>query len=145
MYRHWGAPALPVRSSCTCPPLNAVVTGTGDYYIVSGQHTYVASQQLRHKYQTDNRPIPSWMKTFRVQILKDGLSTATIVKVAGKLQGAALSVKALSLSQTMDKFLQKVHAAQAAGQPEGAAYRTELLRKTYDDSGKSSVVDGTRV
>ena len=113
--------------------------GTNDLHIVSGQHAHQAAMEIRAKLLADNLPLPPWLVKFRVQVLRDGLTLPIIHKVAGKLQGAAQSVKPLTLSQTMQLLITKEAEWRTERGTDGSSWRTELLREVYDESGKSSI------
>jgi hypothetical protein len=114
------------------------------FIIVSGQHAHVAATTMKKEKAKANAPVPSWMCNVRVQLLKDA-PLATVRKVAGKLQGAAQSVRPLTMAQTMQLLLDAdVRMRQERG-GDSSAWRTELLREVYDDSGKTSITDGTQV
>ena len=115
------------------PPL----VGTQKYFVVAGQHAYSAAQAIRTQLQAGNKQEQRWTTHFRCSVLRDGLDLNTIRKVAGKIQAASQSVRALSFADTMEMVLKL--------EPQFHQSRMELMRAVYDDSGKSVITDGTKV
>ena len=125
-----------------------VVAGTQKYFVIDGQHKFQASQNIRRKLESENRPVPMWAKQFRCRVLKAGLELEVLQRVAGREQARSQTVASMTFSQTMDWFLREVEkvrsAAERAGEPV-VINRSELLRLTYDKTGKTTKYDGSVV
>ena len=125
-----------------------VIAGTQKYFVIDGQHKYQASQNIRRKLESENRPVPQWARRFRCRVLKAGLELEVLQKVAGREQARSQTVASMTFSQTMDWFLREVEkvrsAAERAGEPV-VINRSDILRLTYDKTGKTTKYDGSVV
>ena len=92
--------------------------------------------------------MPQWCRRFRCRILKAGLELDVVQKVAGREQAKSETVAGMTFSQSMDWLLREVEKVRAAAERAGEApalNKSELLRVTYDKTGKNTKYDGTVV
>ena len=135
------------RASPPSPLLRPPVAGTNDLYVVSGQHAFSTAAAIREECLAQNLEPPAYCLRHRVQLLRDGLKVPMVLRIAGLLQGGSQSVKPLTMAETMHAMLRVEEAMkdELPGDPTSHAFRTALLRETYDTAGKSTVTDGTVV
>ena len=125
--------------------LPSLPTGSGLFFVLDGQHKFAAAMQVRRKLETANRPLPGWTRRFRCRIIKPVTPLETLQKVARREQAKAMTVAAMTFAQTMQWYLRELEAVQAEAARRGEAVvvnRSQLLRSTYDKTGKTLKYDG---
>jgi hypothetical protein len=93
-----------------------------------------------------NRTVPTWALKFRCKVIRDDVPKDVLQRIAGREQAKAVTVTGMSFTDTVVYFKSLVdgvvQAAQAAG-TEVVINRTDLLKKTYENTGKTTKFDGT--
>ena len=108
--------------------------------MLDGQHKFSAAMRVRRKLETNNRPVPGWCRRFRCKIIKRDLPLDMLQKIAGKEQAKAMTVAAMTFTQTMQLYKKEVEAAKRGEQP--VVNRTEVLCTVYAKTGKTPKFDG---
>ena len=122
-----------------------VSAGTGQYFVLDGQHKFSAAMRIRRKLETNNRPVPAWCRRFRCKVIKSDLPLDMLQKIAGKEQAKAMTVAAMTFTQTMQLYKKEVDAVQAEAAKTGeepVVSRKDILHKVYDKTGKTPKFDG---
>ena len=114
-----------------------LLTATGCFYIIAGQHRFEAARQWRDLKGKKREPIGDWAVNFPCTILKEDLDEAEVNHVAGRLQAQSQTVMSMTVSDTMQFFAKLLRR-----KPKESM--TRLLYETYDSTGKT-VRDGKPV
>ena len=88
-----------------CSPVCLV--GTGQYWIIGGQHCYTACAEWRKEETLHQREVPQWCKQFRCRLIKPDTELAVLKKIAGRLQARDKTVTSMTFAQTFDYFWEK--------------------------------------
>ena len=83
-------------------------SATGTYWILSGQHTYCAAEQIRKEHMSDKKEVPEWTRLFRCRIMREDTDIRVRRLMAGKEQARALSGKSWSFGESMRYFMKMV-------------------------------------
>ena len=116
--------------------------------MLDGQHKFTAALCIKHRLETANRSVPGWCKKFRCRIIRQDLDLNTLQKIAGKEQAKSLTVAAMSFTQTLEWYKKEMDAIVSEAKRRGeqpVLNRAELLRTTYDKTGKTPKFDGSVV
>lgn len=116
--------------------------------MIDGQHKFSASQRIRRKLEQQNRPVPKWCRSFRCRVLKPGLELDIVQKIAGREQAKSETVASMPFSATMAWFMREMQQVKGAAERAGEApviNKSQLLRTTYEKTGKTLKFDGTEV
>ena len=113
--------------------------------MLDGQHKFAAAQAIRRSLEKANRPVPSWCLKFRCRVIRPDLDLGTLQKIAGKEQAKSLSVAAMTFTQTMNWYRKERETIMQEANRRGeqpVTNRSEILRVTYDKTGKNPKFDG---
>ena len=120
-------------------------SGTGQYFLLAGQHQFVAAQAIRRSLEKANRAVPSWCTKFRCRVLRPDLDQGTLQRIAAQEEAKECSVAAMTFAQTMFWYWKErqriIQEAKERGE-KPMANRVMTLRVTYDKTGKIPKVDG---
>ena len=83
---------------CSSPTANAW------FWILSGQHSYMAAAEMRVEAGKKARAVPEWTKAFRCKVIKADTELGILREIAGREQARSLATKPLSFSDTMSFF-----------------------------------------
>ena len=124
-------------------------TGQQKYYIISGQHQYTASQRIRKSRESEGKSTLPWTTTFRCNVLQQGIPLTVLQQCAGQLQARGQTIRATTLTETMQIYLKELKDAREANVAQGkkpeSVPKTKLLMSAYMKSGKVLKDDGTIV
>ena len=118
------------------------------FYVLSGQHKYSAAVELADRMVLERVEVPAYLTKFRCHIIKADTPLELRQKIAGREQARQDTVKRQSLSDTIQWFLKEVEMfTQRAVQNNEPVIisKRELLKLTYQKTGKSFNADGTPV
>ena len=111
------------------------------YFIISGQHRFEAAKRFRREREEDHKPIPLWCRRFTCDILKPDVTVDFRERIAGRLQSSSLTTLGWSFTETMEYLVQLASKFPEDRRPP----RTDLLRVTYEKTGKNEMHDGGMV
>lgn len=77
---------------------------TGQMWIINGQHTYAAAQEVRQQSAKAGRPAPTWTTAFRCFIIKPDTERDVVRMIAGRQQAKSQGIKAITFAQTAEVF-----------------------------------------
>ncbi len=127
----------------------APFTATGKYFIISGQHRFVAAQRLAKKAADKALAPPGWTQRFRCHVIKADTTVEVREVIAGKTQAQQESVHGMAFSDRV-RWLQReiataVQAAEERGDANPTVNRPAVLRLTYTKTGCTTAADGSMV
>lgn len=124
--------------------LSPFSVATQSYYIVAGQHSFLASQRVREQRSRRGHPTPRWALLYRCTVVKADVSVSDVEMVAGRQQAQAANVVSMSMAATM-QFLHGLVVKHREETPDVEINRTALLLQAYAKTGKNIHTDGTPV
>ena len=115
--------------------------GTGEKYILDGQHKYSAASVLREDLHSRYLPVPGWMTFFPGRRPSPSVPLYKHQLVAGREQARTSTIMQQSLSQNLVWFLKEAKEANPTTMPS----KTGLLHKVYLKCGCTKASDGSVV
>ena len=119
--------------------------GTGNHFVLHGQHEFTASQAIKHRLETAGSMVPGWCKQFRCKIVREDVDLATLQRIALEDQAMTANVVTVSFTRTMRLYKKEMDAIVNEYKRRGehpVLNRRELLRTTYNKTGKNANADG---
>ena len=118
--------------------------GTQKFWIISGQHSYTASQNIRKQKEEKRQPLPRYTTTFRCTIVRPDTPFNILERISGRSQAQSSNIRSMSFSETIRYLWEKVKIWRLQN-PNKEVNRMELLRDTYANTGKNISRDNTVV
>ena len=125
---------------CWCAPC----TATQSFWIVGGQHSFVATQRIKEDKVHRGHPVPRWCVLFRCTVVKADTSVSDVQTVAGQAQAQSGNVQQMKMAATLNFYWGLVQEFREQN-PGKDVIRTELLTATYGRTGKNVTMDNTPV
>ena len=119
-------------------------SATQKYWVVAGQHSFLASNRIRQQCIADSKAVPRWTTTFRCYIVKPEATVDDIEMLSGRVQAQTANTAQWRFSETLAKFLQLYQKEIQHTEPSKVSRSKDLI-DTYGKTGKNTKDDGSPV